>query len=73
MSHLPTWAQLSIIASTVLLSPVLAFLAAVALEILVGILAEAGLPTLITLVVTGLIGWSLLQKLRMRPPGSARH
>ena len=72
MSHLPSWAQMPIIVSTVLFSPVLAFLAAVALEILIGMLAEAGLPTLITLAVSVVIGWSL-HKFRVRRPGTARH
>jgi hypothetical protein len=67
MRHLPTWAPLSIITVAVLLSPVLAFLTAIAVEILIGLLVEAGAPVLPTLVATGTIGWALFRKLRRRP------
>jgi len=50
MSSLPTWAHLSIIATVVLLCPVLAFLMAIAVEILVGFLKDAGVPALLVLV-----------------------
>jgi len=71
MSSLPTWAHLSIIATVVLLCPVLAFLMAIAVEILVGFLKDAGVPALLVLVVAGAIGWWLFRKLRVRPRGSA--
>ena len=64
---LPAAAQLSIIAVAVLLSPLLAFLAAIAVEIVIGILVEAGAPALPGFVVAGAIGWLLLRKLRRRP------
>jgi hypothetical protein len=68
MISLPAWAQLSIITATVLLSPVLAFLMALAVEIVIGVLVDAGPLTLITLVpVGGFIGWSVLRKRRLRP------
>jgi hypothetical protein len=57
---------LSIITVAVLLSPVLAFLMAIAVEILIGLLIEAGEPALPALVVTGAIGWPLFRKLRAR-------
>jgi hypothetical protein len=42
MNSLPTWATWSIIAATVL-SPVLAFLTAIAVEISIGVLKDAGI------------------------------
>jgi hypothetical protein len=57
---------LSIIAVAVLLSPVLAFLMAIAVEILMGLLVEAGALALPALLATGAIGWPLFRKLRHR-------
>ena len=71
MRHLPPWAPLSIITVAVLLSPVLAFLTAIAVEILIALLVEAGAPVLPTLVATGAIGWALFRKLRRRPEATA--
>jgi hypothetical protein len=67
---LPGWAQLSIIAAVALLSPVLAFLMAIAVEILIDILVEAEAPALLALIGASVIGW-LLRKLRVRPRRSA--
>ena len=67
MRNLPTWAPLSIITVAVLLSPVLAFLMAIAVEILIGLLVEAGGPVLPAILATGAVGWLLLRKLRRRP------
>jgi hypothetical protein len=67
MKNLPTWAALSIITVAVLLSPVLAFLTAIAVAILIGLLAEAGAPVLPALVATGAIGWPLFRKLLRHP------
>ncbi len=53
MRNLPTWAPLSIITVAVLLSPVLAFLMAIAVEILIGLLVEADAPVLPVLIATG--------------------
>jgi hypothetical protein len=63
---------LSVVATVVLLSPVLAFLVAIAVEIFIGVLMEASLPALIVLVAAGAIGWSLLRGLRVRHGGHAR-
>jgi hypothetical protein len=50
MSRLPTW-QFSIIAAVVLLSPVFAFLIAIAIEILIGsLMAAGGVPALLVVV-----------------------
>jgi predicted lysophospholipase L1 biosynthesis ABC-type transport system permease subunit len=62
--------RLSIIAAVVLLSPIFAFLMAIAVEILIGSLMAAGVPAFLAVVVAGAIGWSLLHKLRApHPPG----
>jgi hypothetical protein len=47
--------QLSIIAAVVLLSPVLAFMTAIAVEILIGSLMAAGVPAFLALLVVGAI------------------
>ncbi len=72
MSNLPSWAQMSIIATAVLLSPMLAFLTAMAVEILIGVLADAGLTACIAFVAAGVVGYPLLRKLRVRPRGTAQ-
>jgi hypothetical protein len=53
--------QLPIIAAVVLLSPMFAFLMAIAS------LIAAGVPALLTVVVVGAIGWSLFHKMWVRP------
>jgi UPF0716 family protein affecting phage T7 exclusion len=70
VSSLPTWATWSIAVAAVL-SPVLAFLMAVAVEILVGVLKDAGFFALLALVAASVIGWLLFRKLRVRPRGRA--
>ena len=59
---------MAIIATAVLLSPVLAFLMAITIEVLVGLVAEAGMPALPALVAAGAISWPLFRKLRRRTP-----
>jgi hypothetical protein len=71
MSSRPTW-QFSIIAAVVLLSPVFAFLMAIAVEILLGSLTAVGVPALLAVFVAGAIGWSLFHKLWVRPPLARR-
>jgi hypothetical protein len=56
------FAQLSIIGVFVLLSPVLVFLAAIAVEVVIGVLVEAGVP-LLPAFASGVIGWLLLRRL----------
>ena len=70
MNSLPSWAMWSIIAAAVL-SPVLAFLTAIAVEIFIGVLKEAGILEFLAVGVIGAISWLLLRKLRVRPRGSA--
>ena len=50
MTSFPT-CQLSIIAAVVLLSPVFAFLIAIAIKALIGTLMAAGVPALLAVVV----------------------
>ena len=66
MSRLPIW-QLSIITVAVLLSPMLAFLIAIGVEILIDFLMAAGAPVLFTGTAAGAIGWSLFHKMWSRP------
>ena len=67
MPSLPTWAIWSI-AVAALLSLVLALLMAIAVEILIGVLKDAGVPALLVLVVAGAIGWLLFRKLWVATP-----
>ena len=60
MSSLPSWAHLSIIAGAVLFSPVLAFLGFIAVEIVIGVLVDAGGLTM-PVFVAGVIGGLLLR------------
>ena len=66
MRSLPTWAIWSI-AVAALLSPVLAFLIAIVVEILIGALIDAGMLPLFALVAAGTIGGFQLRKKRVRP------
>ena len=69
MSSLPAWAQLSIITAGVLLSPVFAFLMALVVAILLGLLMEVRVvPAPFALGIAGAIGWFLLRKLWPCPP-----
>jgi hypothetical protein len=61
-----------LIAGGILLSPVFAFLMALMVEILIGLLKDGGAPALLTLVAAGAIGVFLLRKLRMCPQYSAQ-
>ena len=66
---LRTCAQWSIIAAVALLSPALALLGFIAVEIVIGVLVDAEVP-LLPAFAAGVIGWLLLRTLRRRP-GSA--
>ena len=70
MSGFPTCAWW-LIAPVVLLSPVLAFLAALAVEIFVGVLKEADTPALLTLLAGAGIGRLLFRSLSVRRRTSA--
>jgi hypothetical protein len=69
MGNVPTWAGWSLIAAGVLLSPVLAFLLAIAVEILVVSVVEAGAPAFALVGAAGAL--IVLHKLRRRPHDAA--
>jgi hypothetical protein len=62
-------ARVSIVAAAVLLSPALALLGFIAVEIVIGLLVGADVP-LLPAFASGVIGWLLLRKLR-RHQGAA--
>ena len=62
MGRFPSWAKFSVVAAAVLLSPVLAFLMAIAVEISIGAIEDSGGLSLLALVVAGAIGCSLIRK-----------
>ncbi len=70
MSSLPTWAIWSIAVALMLLSPVFGFLTAIGVEILIGALKETGMLALLAAPAVGVIGWSMLRKVWIRPCGS---
>jgi len=70
MGSLPAWA-VSMIAAVVLLSPALAFLMALAAEILIDLLNEAGVPIYFAPIVTVAVGWLLSRKLWPRAEDDA--
>jgi hypothetical protein len=61
--------QFSIIAVAVLLSPALTLVMVFAVEIVIGILVDAGALALPAFVASVAIGWLLLRKLRHRQGG----
>lgn len=63
MDRLPTWAVWSIVLPLVLLSPIIAFFLAIAAEIVIGGLIDAGAPGLV-LAAAGLAGLVLVRRLR---------
>jgi hypothetical protein len=62
MGRFPTWTKFLVVAAAVLLSPVLAFFMAIAVEISIGAVEDAGALPLLALVVAGAIGCSLIRK-----------
>jgi hypothetical protein len=61
------WGLRVLIAAAVLLSPVLAFLMALVVDIVIGFLNDGRVPALLILVAAGAIGGILYRKLPMRP------
>jgi len=66
MDSLPVWAIWSTIPGVVVLAPVLAFLFAVAIVTIIGLLTEVGVPAILAFVAADGIGWLLLRKVRAR-------
>ena len=70
MNSLPTWAWGTLL---VLLSPVFAFLLALALEILIDVLKETGftgITAVLALLAAAGIGCLLFRKVWLRPPAA---
>ena len=65
MDRFPNWAWWTIVGG-ILLSPVFAFLLAVVVEILIGVLTQGGVPALLLAAVV-VSGGLLLRKHRARP------
>jgi hypothetical protein len=70
VSSLTTWGIVAI-AVTALLSPVLAFLLAMAVEIVIVVLQDAGVLKFLALVAVGAVSWSMLRKLWVRLRGAS--
>jgi len=70
MTHLPGWAIWSIAAAAAL-SPVLAFLLAIAVEILIDALSNAGVLEFAVPIAIGAIGWFRFRRLWGRPRARA--
>jgi hypothetical protein len=66
MDRVPNWAWWTI-AGGILLSPVFAFLLAVLVEILIGVLTQGGVPALLIVAAAVMSGGLLLRKHRARP------
>ena len=64
MDSLPTRAVWGVVVPCVLLSPVIAFLLAIAIEIVVSSLVDAGAPAFLALIIAGAGGLLLFRKLR---------
>jgi hypothetical protein len=61
MDSVSNWAWWTI-AGGILLSPVFAFLLAIVVEILFGVLTQAGAPALLLAAAAIILGWLLLRK-----------
>jgi hypothetical protein len=61
------WGLGGLIVAAVLLSPVLAFLMVLVVDIVIGFLNDGRVPALLVLAAAGAIGGFLFRKLRMRP------
>jgi hypothetical protein len=71
MGRFPTSAKFLLVAAAGLLSPVFAFLMAIAVECSIGVIRDLGARPLVALIVVAAIGRTLIRKARARPPGSA--
>jgi hypothetical protein len=69
MSSFSSCAQWSIIAVGVLLSPVLAFLMALIVAVLLGLLKEAGVAACVAIVVSCAVAYLLVRRRRAAPAG----
>jgi hypothetical protein len=67
MNTLPSWVQCLIIAALVLLSPALAFLVALAVAMVIGLLKDAGAPVAVAIAASSATGYLLVRRLRAAP------
>ena len=67
MGRIPSWALWSIIAAGVLLSPVLAFLMALAVAVLLGLLKKAGLVASLAMLVACTVAYLGVRRVRATP------
>ena len=70
MGRFPSRAKFLPVAAAGLLSPVFAFLMAIAVECSIGVMRDLGALPFVPLIVAAAIGRSLIRKARARPPGS---
>lgn len=66
MGSPPTWAAWSVVFAVLLLTSTLPLLMVIAIEILIDLLMELGVPALLAVAV-GAIGWFLFRKMSPRP------
>jgi hypothetical protein len=71
MGRFPTWAKFWVVVAAGLLSPVLAFLMAMAVECSIGVIRDLGALPVVAFIVVAAIGRTLIRKARARPQGSA--
>jgi hypothetical protein len=65
------WVLVGLIAGGILLSPIFGFLMALVVDVLIGLLNDAGVPVLLTLVVASVIGGFLFRAMLPRQWRSA--
>ena len=72
MGRFPTWTKFALVAAAGLLSPVLAFLAAIAVEIAIGLVKDLEALPIAGLIAAGALTFSCVRKLlRARPRDEA--
>ena len=71
MGQFTTWAKFSVVVAAALISPVFVFLIAIGVEILIGVVEDAGALPLVAFIIAGAVGFSRLRKLRARLRGKA--
>jgi LytS/YehU family sensor histidine kinase len=65
------WRLVGLIAGGIMLSPIFGFLMALVVDVLIGLLNDAGVPVLLTLVVASVIGGFLFRAMLPRQWRSA--
>jgi len=70
MGRFPTWTKFSVVAAAGLLSPVLAFLMAIAVEIVLGLVKDAGALPIVGLIGAGALTFSRVRSCCVRDLGN---